>query len=60
MQDRYNADVHKALVEISKELYFITNELVETNQRLSIIVSNLSAYGSKQPQNQPIPPKCEE
>ncbi|NLT68464.1 MAG: hypothetical protein GXX84_17845 [Acidobacteria bacterium] len=36
-----DTDIRSALVEISRELNFIVNELVETNQKLHVIVSNM-------------------
>ncbi len=59
MQDAYSRNIHEALTEVWKELNFITNELVETNQKLHIIVTNLSPKEPQQPEDQSTSPKRE-
>jgi hypothetical protein len=60
MQDARTADTYEALVEIWKELNILINELVETNQKLHILVANLSSKKPQRPPKPPISPRCEE
>jgi phosphoenolpyruvate carboxylase len=60
MQDARSADTYEALVEIWKELNILINELVETNQKLHILVTNLSSKKPLRPPKPPISPRCEE
>ena len=60
MQDAEIPDLHDELLEISKELYFIANELVETNQRLHVLVAQLSSQKRLQSKKKPPSQSSEE
>lgn len=50
MQKAPDLDIRGELTEISQELYLIANELVETNQRLHVLISRIPK--KEQPQSQ--------
>jgi hypothetical protein len=59
MADELNTDLYEALKEISSELYMIANDLVETNQKLHVIVTRLSSQKTQPLQNPPKSPESE-
>jgi hypothetical protein len=50
MQNAPDLDIRGELTEISQELYLIANDLVETNQRLHVLISRIPK--KEQPQSQ--------